>query len=93
MLSTIESGPSVQVPPSIVLLSVMFHTGMLSVVSASFAGTTSGQNVPFSGLHTSTFITNSLLVKQATLPVSLSDTSVPHYGEAPPIYALMGKML
>ena len=96
MPPTIKSGPSVQVPPSVVLPSVSFHTGIPSC-SASFVGTMSGQNVPCSGLHTSTAVTTNPLVTQATLsgnptlPVSLSDTSAPRHGKAPPIDAFTGE--
>ena len=45
MPPTLESVPSVQIPPSIALLSVSFHTEIPGVVSANFINAISGQNV------------------------------------------------
>ena len=93
-----ESGPPVQVTPSVVLPSVSFHTGLPSIVSGNPARTVSTMmphvwNVPCPGLHMSSAVSSSLSVTQAALPVSLSDTSVQHRGKAPPIDTLLGKML
>ena len=85
MPPTMESGPPVQVPPSVVLSSVSFHAGLPSIVSSNPARTVSTMmphvwNVPCPGLHMSTAIFSSPSVTQAAPPISLSDTSVQRRG-------------